>query len=80
MEEAPEVNCALVDLTGICLDELRHTTDGSVAASVRAVLLDVADPDARAARMNDSGGNNDCVGSRVPERRGKRKPVPLITC
>ncbi|MDX8048617.1 hypothetical protein SK571_04440 [Lentzea sp. BCCO 10_0798] len=80
MEEAPEVNCALVDLTGISLDELRHTTDESVAASVRAMLLDVADPGARAARMSDSGGQNDCSGAQVPERWDERKLVPLITC
>ncbi|MCX2952754.1 hypothetical protein [Lentzea sp. NEAU-D7] len=80
MEEAPEVNCALVDLTGISLDELRHTTDESVAASVRAVLLDVADPGARAARMSNSADEDKCDGGLLPERRTDRELVPLIKC
>ncbi len=78
MQDAPEVDCELVDLTGISLDELRHTTDESVAASVRAVLRDVSDPVHRAARMSTSG--DDCSGGFLPERQGERRQVPLITC
>jgi hypothetical protein len=78
VEDAPEVNCELVDLTGISLDELRHTTDESVAASVRTMLLDVSDPVHRTARMNSSG--SDCSGSLLPERLDEGIPVPLITC
>ncbi|MDX8141296.1 hypothetical protein SK854_04175 [Lentzea sp. BCCO 10_0061] len=81
MEDAPEVNCELVDLTGISLDELRYTTDDAVAASVRTVLLNVADPGSRAARMLDSGNNSgNCSGSRLPNRQDERRLLPLITC
>lgn len=81
MQDVPEVNCELVDLTRISLDELRHTTDESVMASVRSVLLSVADPNSRAARMSDSTSNSsDCSGSRLPERQNERRLVPLITC
>ncbi|ANZ34752.1 hypothetical protein BBK82_00315 [Lentzea guizhouensis] len=72
------MNCELVDLTGISLDDLRHTTDESVAASVRTVLRDVSDPLHRTARMNSSG--SDCSGSVLPDRVDERGPVPLITC
>lgn len=78
MEDTPEVNCELVDLTGISLDELRHTADESVAASVRAVLLDVADPFSREARMSSSGSG--CSGGSLPEQPDERKLLPLITC
>ena len=83
MEDTPEVNCELVDLTRIPLDELRHTTDESVVSSVRMMLLSVADPVSRAARMNNSG--NDCDGDLLPERHDEQQPderklVPLITC
>lgn len=78
MEDTPEVNCELVDLTGISLDELRHTADESVAASVRAVLLDVADPFSREARMNNQG--DDCPGGLLPAREDERRMAPLITC
>ena len=79
MEDAPEVNCELVDLTRISLDELRHTTDEAVMASVRTVLLDVADPVSRAERMNQSG-QNDCAGGQLPEQQDERRLLPLITC
>lgn len=78
MEDTPEVNCELVDLTRISLDELRHTTDESVVSSVRTVLLDAADPVHRQARMNSSG-QSDCPGSSLPEKQADRM-VPLITC
>ena len=78
MQDAPEVSCELVDLTGISLDELRLTTDESVAASVRTVLHEVSDPVQRTARMSSSG--TDCSGSLLPERHDEREPLPLITC
>lgn len=76
-DDVPEVNCELVDLTGVNLDELRCTTDESVLASVRAVLLSVTDSDGRAARMSSSG--TDCSGSLLPEEPAPRR-LPLITC
>lgn len=79
MEDTPEVNCELVDLTGISLDELRHTTDESVAASVRAVLVGLADPTSRNARMNNQSPS-DCPGGLLPEREDERRVAPLITC
>lgn len=77
-DDVPEVNCDLVDLTDVYLDELRHTTDESVLASVRAALLSVTDSDGRAARMNSSG-SNDCSGGLLPEESAPRR-LPLITC
>lgn len=78
MEDAPEVNCELVDLTGISLDELRHTADESVVAAVCMMLHGVADPVSRTARMSSSGDN--CSGGFLPERPDERRLVPLITC
>jgi len=81
MQDAPEVSCELVDLTGISLDELRHTGDESVAASVCTMLRDVSDPIQRNARMsNVSDTDSTCSGSSLPERHDEREPLPLITC
>ncbi|MGZ3147126.1 hypothetical protein ACVDFE_35050 [Lentzea chajnantorensis] len=72
------MSCELVDLTGISLDELRHTTDESVTASVRTVLREASDPVHRMSRMSNK--DDDCSGSFLPERHDEREPLPLITC
>ncbi len=78
MQDAPEMSCELVDLTGISLDELRHTGDEAVAASVFTMLRDASDPSQRNARMSNK--DSDCSGSSLPERHDERPPLPLITC
>lgn len=80
MQDAPEMSCELVDLTGISLDELRYTGDESVAASVRTMLRDVSDPIQRNARMTTVSPDSKCDGSFLPERHEEQEPLPLITC
>jgi hypothetical protein len=75
------MSCELVDLTGISLDELRHTGDEAVAASVCTMLRDVSDPIQRNARMTTvSSSDSNCSGGFLPERHEEQEPLPLITC
>lgn len=77
-EDAPEVDCELVDLTEVSLANLRTAEDTLLARSVQRVLSEASDPATRSARMNNAG--NDCAGSHLPELPDVAAEVPLITC